>query len=156
MGSTKTLPDLEWRLLIGLLFSGRLHCMHRMMDFFLPNEFSFLPTKRTFCPDPLLFCPDPYLFCPQFHSARAFFTPKRPQLFGHDPDVPTMYPHTRRWARPARARTPPTRPDPARPPPPPPRPGPAATPVRPRPAASSCCLATSSSRPGRAPCPCTT
>ena len=68
--------------------------------------------------------PPPTLF--HKFSPRAFFTPKRLQLFGHNPDVPTA---------PARPPIPDARPDPLRRPPAPPTQRPASPRLPPPPQA---------------------
>ena len=47
-----------------------------MMHFFLPTKMSFLPKKKA----PPIFAQTPPIFAHEF-SPRAFFTPKRLQLF---------------------------------------------------------------------------
>ena len=57
------------------------------MHFCLPTKICCLPTKCILCPEPP---PPPFVAeTPSFFAPRAFFTPKRLQLFRHIPDVPS-------------------------------------------------------------------
>ena len=90
-----------------------------MMQFSFPTKFTFLQQNAFFFQTTPFFRQIPSLF-PHTFSPRAFFTPKRLQLFGHISDVPST----------------PAPPPPFQPPSPPPgpaRPDPAAPPRRPPP-----------------------